>query len=92
VPTDGERLATVEAVLSELRDDVTELRKESLRSRTRLHNLEGVAGAFLDMQKQNRRREAEQYQRLGVRIQLAGLALTLAAILSPIIAVLLVGR
>jgi hypothetical protein len=92
VPSDGERLATVEAVLQELREDVNELRNESLRARTRLHDLESVAGAFLDMQKDNRRKEDAQYQRLGVRIQLVGLALTLAAILSPIVAVLLVGK
>jgi hypothetical protein len=92
VPTDGERLATVEAVLSELRDDVTELRNESLRSRTRLHDLEGVAGAFVDMQTQNRRREAEQYQRLGIRIQWAGIALGIGAILSPILIALLLGK
>jgi hypothetical protein len=92
VPTDGERLATVEAVLHEIRADVTELRTESLRSRTRLHNLEGVAGAFLDMQTQNRRREAEQYQRLGVRIQIAGIAIGIGAIIVPIIIALLLGK
>lgn len=71
---------------------MTELKEETLRARARLHNLEGVAGAFLDMQKDNRRKEDTQYRRLGVRIQVVGLALTLAAILSPIIAVLLVGK
>jgi hypothetical protein len=92
VPTDGERLATVEAVLQDLRSDVTELRDESLRARARLHNLEGIAGAFLDMQKTNRRAEERQYRKLGVKIQVAGLLLTLAAIVSPILAVLLAGK
>jgi len=92
VPSDDARLATVEAVLRELRDDVTELRDEGLRQRTRLHNLEGVAASFLDAQKENRRKEALQYQRLGLRIQVLTLVVGFAAVATPIVVVLLAGK
>jgi hypothetical protein len=89
VPTDGERLATVEAVLRELRGDVTDLKVEGARTRDRLHNLEGIAGAFVNMQNENRRQEDNQYRRLGTRIGLAGLLLTAAVLISPLLHFLL---
>jgi hypothetical protein len=92
VPTDGERLATVEAILHEIRGDVADLKQESALSRQRLHKLEGIAGAFVETQTENRRKEAEQYQRLGLRIQVLTVVVGLAAVLAPIVTVLLVGR
>jgi hypothetical protein len=92
VPTDGERLATVEAVLHEIRSDVGELRAELGHARTRLHNLEGIAGTFVSMQKSARREEDSQYRRLGRRIQLLTLVVGAAAIVAPIVLVLLTGK
>ena len=45
------------------------------RARTRLHNLEGFAQAYLDTQKANRRQEERQYRRLANRVQVGGLAM-----------------
>jgi hypothetical protein len=84
VPTDGERLATVEAVLQEIRGDVHDLKIESERTRNRLHNLEGITSAFVNAQKENRRQEDTQYRRLGTRIGIAGVLLTVAVVLEPI--------
>jgi uncharacterized membrane protein len=92
VPGDGERLATVEAVLQEVRSDLKDVKEEAIRTRTRLHNLEGIASAFLDTQRENRRNEDAQYRRLGVRIQLLTLVVGLAAILSPLVALFLTGK
>jgi hypothetical protein len=92
VAAEGERLATVEAVLRELRRDMTELKEETQRTRVRLHNVEGIAGAFVDAQRENRRKEAEQYQRLGFRIQVLTVVVGLAAVLAPIASVLLIGK
>jgi uncharacterized membrane protein len=92
VATDGERLATVEAVLRELRSDLVDLKGESVRTRTRLHNLEGIASAFMDAQRVNRRKEEQQYLRLGMRIQVLTVVVGLAAVLSPIVAVFLTGK
>jgi hypothetical protein len=43
-------------------------------------------------QKENRRKEALQYQRLGVVVAVVGLLLTLAAVISPVIVVLVAGK
>ncbi len=56
--TEGERLATVEAILREVRDDVTEIKQDVAGARKRLHNLEGVSGSFLSWQKDAREKEA----------------------------------
>jgi hypothetical protein len=92
VPTSDARLATVEAVLLDIRADVLDLKAEGARTRERLHSLEGTAAAFIHTQKENRRKEALQYQRLGVVVAVVGLLLTLAAVLSPIVVVLLAGK
>jgi uncharacterized coiled-coil DUF342 family protein len=90
--TPDERLARLEEQIRGVREDITELVQEANKARTRLHQLEGLTASFVDIQKENRRRESEQYQRLGVRIQIAGLLLTAAAILSPILVILLAGK
>ena len=77
MPTDGERLATLEAVLLELRGDVGDLKAESGRARDRLHKLEGSVAAFMSAQTENRRQEKLQYQRLGTKIAKGGLAVSI---------------
>jgi len=92
VTPDGERLATVEAVLRELRDDMSDLKTEMARTRTRLHNVEGVASAFVDTQKQARRGEAAQYRSLEIRIQVLTIVVGLAAVLTPLALFFITGR
>ncbi len=92
MPTDVERLATVEAVLLSIRDDVREVKDEVERSRARLHKLEGISNSFLSWQQEARRGEKEQYRRLGLRIQVLTVVVGIAAVIAPIVSVLLVGR
>jgi hypothetical protein len=92
VPGADERLATVEAVLGEIRGDVGEVRSELFRTRERLHKLENIANSFVLAQKENRRKEAAQYQRLGLKIQVLTVVVTIAAILAPIATVLVAGK
>jgi hypothetical protein len=80
VTTEGERLATLEALLWEIRDDVTEVKKEAERTRDRLHKLEGISSSFLAWQKQARADEAAQYRRLGMRIQVLTVVVGVAAV------------
>jgi hypothetical protein len=75
-----------------LRDDVTELVEEEKRARTRLHNLEGFAAAYLDVQRENRRSEAQQYRRLELRLQVLTVAIALVAIAVPILVAIVTGR
>ena len=90
--TEGERLATVEAVLLEIRADVHDLRSEMIRSLERLHEVESVTSMYLKTQQVNRENEEEQYRRLGLKVQWAGVAIAVAAVAVTLISVLLTGR
>ena len=92
MPTDVERLATVEAVLLTVRDDVRDVKEEVERARSRLHKLEGISSSFLSWQQEARRSEKEQYRRLGLRIQWLTVTVGIAAVIAPIVSVLLIGR
>jgi hypothetical protein len=76
VPSDGERLARLEEKVDGLVADIADLCREELRSRGRLHDLEGFAAAYLETQKVHRRAEDRQYRRLANAIALGGLAMT----------------
>jgi hypothetical protein len=90
--TYGVAIARIEERLRELREDVSVLVAESERNRRRLHNLEGFQGAYLDTQKQNRRQEESQYRRLEIRLQVLTLVIALAAVLTPLITILVLGK
>ena len=83
MPTAEERIATLEAILPEIRDDVREIRAETSRTRKRLHSLEGISSSFLSWQKEAREGEKRQYQRLGLRIQVLTVVVGIAAVISP---------
>ena len=83
VATEAERLATLEAILPAIREDVAEIKIESVRTRKRLHSLEGISSAFLSWQKEAREGEKRQYQRLGLRIQVLTVVVGIAAVISP---------
>jgi uncharacterized protein YlxW (UPF0749 family) len=87
--TEGERLATLETLLWEVRDDVADVKDEVKAARERLHKLEGTSSAFLNWQKDAREKERQQYQRLGRRIQVLSIIVALAAVVAPIASVLL---
>ena len=91
MPTEGERLATVEAVLHELRGDVGELRDESLRTRTRLHDLEGLATTLVDQEKVRIRVTKEQQERMRSRIGWLTFAVAVASLLEPFLYHLAIG-
>ena len=89
---EGERIAKLEEQVRGVRRDIGELVAESTRARKRLHDLEGVAQAFMDAQAVNRRQEERQYQRLGIRIQVLTIVVGMAAVVAPIVTVLLTGK
>ncbi len=92
MPSADERLATVEAVLLELRADVADIKHEAVRTRDRLHKLEGVSALFVETQKENRRKEAEQYHQLGTRLTIVGLILTALLFIEPFLYHYAVGK
>ena len=81
--TDGERIVRIETLLPQISDDVAEIKEETLRTRKRLHSLEGISSAYLAWQKDARESEQRQYARLGLRIQVLTIVVGLAAVVSP---------
>lgn len=88
----GVTVGVLEERLRGVREDVTELVMEQGRIRTRLHNLEGVASAFLEAQRVAREREERQYRNLEVAVKLLGLVVACAAVVVPIIVAILATR
>lgn len=89
--TDGERLATVEAVLQELRGDVGDLKTESMRTRGRLHDLEGLATTLVDQEKTRIRVTKEQQARMRTRIEVLTFVVAFAALFEPLLYHLAIG-
>lgn len=80
-----ERVAALEAKLDNVKADIQELEAEMNRTRGRLHNLEGLAQATIDVQKAHRRSEQKQYQRMGTMIALAGVFMSAAMVALTIV-------
>ena len=91
MPTEGERLATVEAVLQELRGDVGDLRQESQRTRGRLHDLEGLASTLVDQERVRIRVTKEQQARMRTRLEVLTVVVAFAALLEPFLYHLAIG-
>lgn len=81
--TEGERLATVEAVVQELRGDVGELKEEWRLGRRRLHDLEGLASTLVEQERTRIRVTKEQQTQLRTRLQILTVVIALAAFLEP---------
>ena len=82
--SDGERIATLEALFGEIRGDVAELVQETRRTRGRLHDLEGVTGALVNVQKERSRDEARRERKYTRRLNMLLVLATFAAVISPI--------
>ena len=87
--SDGERIARLEEAVRGVREDVTELVAETNRSRTRLHNPEGFAQAYLDVQRENRRQEKRENEKLSMMIGVGGLAMSLAMVALTVVTIFL---
>lgn len=86
---DGERLATLEAGQIEIRGDIAALSAQMDRTRTRLHNLEGFAQAYLDLQRENRRQEKRENEKLATRISFGGLLMAGALVVLSVVTIFL---
>ena len=70
------RLAALVQRVSDLADDVAELREIRKEDHHRLRSVEGAVKGMVDAQRSAREGEARQYQKLGARIAIVGLLLT----------------
>ena len=89
--TDGERIARVETLLSEIRADVRELKDEESRTRRRLHDAEGLLGALVDQEKSRRRAQAENQRKVRLRLEILTAVVAFAALFEPFAYHLVIG-
>lgn len=87
--TESERVAILETKLDDLRGDVAELVLETQRTRKRLHDLEGVAAAVVELNKQRRREEDLRDRKYTRRLNLLMVLAAFAAVASPVVVALL---
>lgn len=66
------------------RDDVAELKAEVLRTRNRLHDLEGMAGVLVAQEKQRSRDTQRNQQRVERRLQVLTVVIAGATLLGPL--------
>lgn len=81
--TPDARIAKVEQLLSDLKDDVRDMRDETLRTRGRLHDLEGVAAVLVEQEKLRRRATQQRDRRFGRRLQVLTVVVALATLAEP---------
>jgi hypothetical protein len=88
-PTDPERLATIEQVLRDIRDDLRDLRAEQKADHHRLRAVEHSVVLLVDEQKQTRDRRDYQLRRLGVKVQWLTLAVAAGSFALGVVVALL---
>lgn len=86
-PTDGERLATVEQVLLDLRGDAVDAKQEQARTRERLHALEATVRGLVLANDNEQATTRRRQQRIELRLQVLTIVIAVAAILVPILVV-----
>ena len=79
----GERLATVEAELRALREDVEANTAELARTRSRIHTLEATVQGMVTLEKESRRLTIDRQRRLELWLAALSLFVGLAGIVVP---------
>lgn len=77
------RIARVEELLAALKEDVREMKDETLRTRGRLHDLEGIAGALVEQEKIRRRATDARDRRFTARLQVLTVVVAVATLAEP---------
>lgn len=66
-----------------MRDDMAELKGETLRTRKRLHDLEGVASTLVDQEKVRVELNRKQQDAMKWRLQVLTAVVAIAAVVTP---------
>ncbi len=90
--TEGERLATVEAILHDLRGDVLENTQELHRVRARTHKLEGGMALLLNRDAVRADIAKERNKRVDRRLQVVVAVVTLGVLINALLTQFLTGR
>ncbi len=83
MPEERERIAALEQQIIDLRGDIADRKHEEERTRDRLHKVEGLLAMLVDAQKQARRQEERQYDRLNLWLKVLTAAIATAALVEP---------
>jgi len=75
----------LETKLDELGRDVRELASEERRTRKRLHDLEGVAGALVDLNRQRSREAHRRQKRIEWWLRIIATAVAVLAFVEPFV-------
>lgn len=79
-PSDGERLATIEQVLRDLRGDLEAVQREHREDHHRLRAVEGSVAQLVEHAKQAQRIQDLHLRTLGLRIQWLSAAIALGGL------------
>jgi hypothetical protein len=79
VPSDGERLATIEQVARDIRDDVHELRVEQKDDHHRLRAVTASVELLVHAQKQTKDQRDYELRKLAVKVQWLTLGVAMAS-------------
>ena len=90
--SEGAHIARLEERITGVREDLVDLMAELNSARRRLHDLEGIAGAFSDAQRIARQREEAQYRRLRFTISILAVVVAIAAIVVPLVEAVVLGK
>jgi hypothetical protein len=85
VPTEGERIATVETVLQELRGDVHDVKQEAYRARDRLHKVEGSLALLVTHDNVRAEISKERNKKTDRRLQAILALAAVGAIIEPLL-------
>ena len=77
------RLARVETLLADLKEDMADLKGEGQRTRGRLHDLEGVSHMLVDQEKLRREATGDRQRRLELRMEIMAVVVAVVAIVEP---------
>jgi hypothetical protein len=90
--SEGAHIARLDERVEGVRQDLAEVVAEMAKTRKRLHDLEGIAQAFMDVQRDNRRKEADQYRKLVIWLQIVAVLVAIAAIIVPVVVLVTIGK
>ena len=90
--TDAANIARLEEQMREVRAEVNALAQEERRTRTRLHNAEGLLGTLVEDLKERSRDERRRQKLLARRLNLILVCASVAAVISPIVVAAMTGR
>lgn len=83
--TEGERIAIVEQIVRDTRDDIRAIEAEMKRTRERVHKLEGSTAGLLQLARERNVQQDHASKRVQLRLQVLTIVVAVAALGSPFV-------